>query len=58
MMLDRMEGNAELKSSVQLMLAARRLTTACCWWVKRPWSRFCGPLHCGRLSLPCRRSAR
>ena len=26
MMLDRMEGNAELKSSVQLMLAARRLT--------------------------------
>ena len=24
MMLDRMEGNAELKSSVQLMLAARR----------------------------------
>ena len=26
MMLDRMEGNAELRSSVQLMLAARRLT--------------------------------
>ena len=26
MMLDRMEGNAELKNSVQLMLAARRLT--------------------------------
>ena len=26
MMLDRMEGNAELKSSVQLMLASRRLT--------------------------------
>ena len=26
MMLDRMEGNAELKTSVQLMLAARRLT--------------------------------
>ena len=26
MMLDRMEGNAELKSNVQLMLAARRLT--------------------------------
>ena len=26
MMLDRMEGNAELKTSVQLMLASRRLT--------------------------------
>ena len=29
MMLDRMEGNAELKTSVQQMLATRRLTHSC-----------------------------
>ena len=59
MMLDRMEGNAELKSSVQLMLAARRLTHSVLLVGEEGLGAgFCGPLHCGRLSLPCRRSAR
>ena len=57
MMLDRMEGNAELKTSVQQMLATRRLTHSVLL-VGEAGHRFCRPLHRRRLPLPRRRCRR
>ncbi len=59
MMIDRLEGNAELKDSVRLMLGSRRLTHSVLLVGEEGLGAgFRGPLRGGRLSLPCRRRAR
>lgn len=59
MMLDRMEGNAELKTSVQQMLATRRLTHSVLLVGEAGLGTgFAPPLHRRRLPLPGRRCCR
>ena len=59
MMIDRLEGNSELKTSVRLMLGGRRMTHSVLLVGEEGLgNRVCGPLRGGGLPLPQRRRAR